>query len=251
MYFALLTPAMSEPSGKKPAENPEGQVATGKDAIRAALQGVQIDDDDASGADAKHLFWDTQPVPGLSEDFPEDGRMGPIDHTDLAAVRKEPYSLPASFQWTDVNLDSDVECKELYTLLHENYVEDGTFKLTVEFTEEYPNKAPVVKFVTTMYHPNIYADGSICLDILQNQWSPIYDISAILTSIQSLLCDPNPNSPANSEAARLYQENRREYERKVKEVVEASWADDGEGGDGDDGDGDDGDDEKAATTADD
>ena len=51
----------------------------------------------------------------------------------------------------------------------------------------------------------VYADGSICLDILQNQWSPIYDISAILTSIQSLLCDPNPNSPANSEAARLYQ----------------------------------------------
>ncbi|KAJ1625305.1 ubiquitin-conjugating enzyme/RWD-like protein [Pavlovales sp. CCMP2436] len=58
----------------------------------------------------------------------------------------------------------------------------------------------------------------------QNQWSPIYDIAAILTSIQSLLCDPNPNSPANSEAARLYQENRREYERKVKEIVEQSWA---------------------------
>ena len=90
--------------------------------------------------------------------------------------------------------------------------EDGTFKLYVEFTEEYPNKAPTVKFLTKMFHPNIYADGSICLDILQNQWSPIYDISAILTSIQSLLCDPNPSSPANSEAARLYQENRREYE---------------------------------------
>ena len=28
---------------------------------------------------------------------------------------------------------------------------------------------------------------------------------------------------ANSEAARLYQENRREYERKVKEIVEQSW----------------------------
>lgn len=90
----------------------------------------------------------------------------------------------------------------------------------------------------------VYADGGICLDILQNQWSPIYDVSAILTSIQvqllasitphrpscahhskyhverhlqvlrgrsdvqSLLSDPNPNSPANSEAARLYSENR-------------------------------------------
>lgn len=71
--------------------------------------------------------------------------------------------------------------------------------------------------------PSVYNDGQICLDILQNQWSPIYDISAILTSIQSLLCDPNPNSPANSEAARLFQENRREYNRRVREIVEQSW----------------------------
>ncbi|RVW71660.1 Ubiquitin-conjugating enzyme E2 2 [Vitis vinifera] len=71
----------------------------------------------------------------------------------------------------------------------------GTFKLTLQFTEEYPNKPPTVRFVSRMFHPNIpdifafesvYADGSICLDILQNQWSPIYDVAAILTSIQVL-----------------------------------------------------------------
>ena len=38
----------------------------------------------------------------------------------------------------------------------------------------------------TAHHPAVYADGGICLDILQNQWSPIYDVSAILTSIQVL-----------------------------------------------------------------
>lgn len=103
--------------------------------------------------------------------------------------------------------------------------EGGTFKLVLEFTEDYPNKAPQVRFVSRMFHPNIYADGQICLDILQNQWSPIYDISAILTSIQSLLCDPNPASPANSEASRLYNENRREYNRRVREIVEQSWVD--------------------------
>ena len=101
--------------------------------------------------------------------------------------------------------------------------EGGTFKLTIAFSEEYPNKAPVVKFVTKMFHPNVYNDGSICLDILQNQWSPIYDVGAILTSIQSLLCDPNPNSPANSEAAALYNENRRAYNKRVAAVVEDSW----------------------------
>ena len=63
----------------------------------------------------------------------------------------------------------------------------------------------------------------ICLDILQNRWSPTYDVSAILTSIQSLLDEPNPNSPANSVAAQLYQENRREYEKRVAAIVEQSW----------------------------
>ena len=41
--------------------------------------------------------------------------------------------------------------------------------------------------------------------------------------VQSLLCDPNPNSPANSEAARMYSESRREYNKRVEEIVAASW----------------------------
>lgn len=70
---------------------------------------------------------------------------------------------------------------------HDTPFEDGTFKLTIEFTEEYPNKPPTVRFVSKMFHPNVYADGGICLDILQNRWSPTYDVSAILTSIQVLV----------------------------------------------------------------
>uniref|UniRef100_A0A8D2PPL5 Ubiquitin conjugating enzyme E2 B n=1 Tax=Zosterops lateralis melanops TaxID=1220523 RepID=A0A8D2PPL5_ZOSLA len=100
-----------------------------------------------------------------------------------------------------------------------------TFKLVIEFSEEYPNKPPTVRFLSKMFHPNVYADGSICLDILQNRWSPTYDVSSILTSIQSLLDEPNPNSPANSQAAQLYQENKREYEKRVSAIVEQSWND--------------------------
>ena len=47
-----------------------------------------------------------------------------------------------------------------------------------------------------------------------------------LCALQSLLHDPNPNSPANNEAAQLYRENRREYEKKVAAIVQASWNDD-------------------------
>lgn len=54
----------------------------------------------------------------------------------------------------------------------------------------------------------------------------MYDMSAILASLQSLLNDPNPASPANPEAAKLFEKNRPEYEKRVRECIEASWATD-------------------------
>jgi|TARA_R110002003_G_scaffold70_24_gene6542 ubiquitin-protein ligase len=54
----------------------------------------------------------------------------------------------------------------------------------MHFEEAYPNKPPGVKFISQMFHPNVYGTGELCLDILQNRWSPTYDVAAILTSIQ-------------------------------------------------------------------
>ena len=103
--------------------------------------------------------------------------------------------------------------------------EGGTFRLTINFTEEYPNKPPKLRFVSKMFHPNVYIDGRIGLDILQNRWSPGYNVSGVLLSIQSLLSDPNPNAPANDLAAQLYRENRQKYKTIVEESVELSWSD--------------------------
>lgn len=104
--------------------------------------------------------------------------------------------------------------------------EDGTFRLAIQFDELYPNKPPQVKFTLTMFHPNVYALGELCLDILQNRWLPTYDVASILTSIQSLLNDPNIASPANVEAATLYKDQRSQYEKRVKQTVETSWEED-------------------------
>lgn len=70
----------------------------------------------------------------------------------------------------------------------------------MHFEEQYPNKPPGVKFISDMFHPNVYATGELCLDILQNRWSPTYDVAAILTSIQRLVWGTISSASSSREA---------------------------------------------------
>ncbi|KAL7647009.1 UNVERIFIED_CONTAM: hypothetical protein RMT77_002266 [Armadillidium vulgare] len=79
-----------------------------------------------------------------------------------------------------------------------------SFKLSLEFPSSYPYSAPTVKFTTPCFHPNVDFKGNICLDILKEKWSASYDIRAVLLSIQSLLGEPNNESPLNALAAETW-----------------------------------------------
>eukprot|EP00775_Hariotina_reticulata_P010947 gene10947-11101_t len=100
--------------------------------------------------------------------------------------------------------------------------EGGIFPLKVQFSERYPEKPPRVRFTCDMFHPNIYSDGNICMDTIQDKWSPCHNICTVLMSIQSLLTDPNCASPANPEAAQLYTKDRTAYNRRVRRIAQQS-----------------------------
>ena len=116
--------------------------------------------------------------------------------------------------------------------------EGGIYEGEIIFPQTYPFDPPKVRFLTKIFHPNVYngsADegkyniGDLCISILHKgtdvtsgeheleRWRPIQTVRTIFLSILVLLNEPNPDSAANVDAAKLYRENKKAFIQKIRD----------------------------------
>ncbi|KAF8488896.1 ubiquitin conjugating enzyme [Gautieria morchelliformis] len=119
--------------------------------------------------------------------------------------------------------------------------EGGFLKARLSFPAEFPLLPPTMRFITPMWHPNVYPDGGVCISILHppeddqygyedagERWLPVHTVESILMSVISLLSSdtPNTDSPANVDAAviqlQTYLEYYIGYKKKVRRLVRRS-----------------------------
>ena len=127
----------------------------------------------------------------------------------------------------------------LFTGPQDTLYEGGFFKAILTFPEDFPQNPPEMRFITEMFHPNIYKDGKVCISILhspgvdafntqekaEERWRPSLGVEQILLSVISILNDPICDSPANVDAAVMFRNNRKDYDKKVRQLALKSMDD--------------------------
>ncbi|XP_017539542.1 ubiquitin-conjugating enzyme E2 T [Pygocentrus nattereri] len=98
--------------------------------------------------------------------------------------------------------------------------EGGVFQLEIKIPDRYPFEPPQIRFLTPIYHPNIDTAGRICLDALKmppkGAWRPSLNISTVLSSIQLLMAEPNPDDPLMADISSEFKYNKAVYLEKAR-----------------------------------
>jgi len=137
---------------------------------------------------------------------------------DLEALDLPPQAT-LSFPSTTHTGEKDITRFHITITPDVGYWKSGSFTFLFEIPPDYNFKPPKVSCVTRIYHPNIDTEGHVCLNVLREDWSAAYDITACVNSLMFLFQAPNPDDPLNKEAAQLMLQDEKQFARMVMRSI--------------------------------
>lgn len=102
-----------------------------------------------------------------------------------------------------------------------SYYEDDIITVQIMFGSDWPEKAPRVRVLTPVYHPNI--DGqAICVDILRGEYHKGVHVSDIIKGIINALKHPNPSDPVNIPVSLVQKESEELFAERARAQAAAN-----------------------------
>nr|XP_015194702.1 PREDICTED: uncharacterized protein LOC107075993 [Lepisosteus oculatus] len=97
--------------------------------------------------------------------------------------------------------------------------ENGVFLLYCKFEDEYPQKPPLVRFITPIYHCNVNSVGRICHQIFDRNYSAHITMKEVLEAVYGLLIAPEPEDPLDSILAEEYLSSKGKYLEQARKTT--------------------------------
>ena len=109
-----------------------------------------------------------------------------------------------------------------YTPDKESLWSDLCIPFSLEIPVSYPFKPPRLTCLRPPFHPNINSNGVVCLNIVREDWKPIYTLNHVIQGIISLFYSVSADDPLNEEAAKLMVENPIKFRDHCVKAFEAT-----------------------------
>ena len=131
--------------------------------------------------------------------------------------------------------ESPSEEEDILTIIYVNIspndgpYKGGTFKFKFDLSDDYPDiSPPKINCLTKVYHPNIdqvddYSEGDICLNLLDELWTPELTLEDYIQGLLFLFYNPNIEDPLNP--AFLGSESEEEFEDNVQRSMKGEEID--------------------------
>ncbi|CAG9137443.1 unnamed protein product [Plutella xylostella] len=126
-----------------------------------------------------------------------------------------------------INEENFFEWEALITGPEGTCFEGGIFPAKLIFPSDYPLSPPKMQFVCEILRgrssvhldPACAGDDPMGYESSSERWSPVQSVEKILLSVVSMLAEPNDESGANVDAAKMWREDRAQFNSIADRIV--------------------------------